>query len=139
MANTSLNALTVINKLAIAKGSLNIPLITNIKVDWDGNNYTSGVINVGSGTHEAIPLQDVDQLGYSYFVNTDDGLDEYDTYQASRYIEVGTVVSAVFKPFIRLLPGEAFSGRLSPDATTIYAKANGTTLTLQYMILDNNG
>jgi hypothetical protein len=79
------------------------------------------VSDIGT-TEEAIPLGDVATPGYSFFQNLD----------ATNYVEIGIVVSTVFYPVLKLLPGEAQCFRFSTNPP--YAKAHTASVKLESWI-----
>lgn len=83
----------------------------------------SGVQNIGTSS-EAIVINDLgSNQGYAFFHNLD----------ATNYVEIGTYVSSVFYPAIKLKAGEFALVRLSP-ALTYRALANTAAINLEYVI-----
>lgn len=100
-------------------GSITIDLASN---KGDGGVQEICNLSVCSQGEEVITT-DVAIGGLFFFRNLDE----------TNYIEIGTQVSSVFKPFLKLLPGEYSVGRLG--TATIYARANSGLVSLQYRIL----
>ena len=81
-----------------------------------------GVQSIGT-TEEALAVGDVATLGYAFFRNVD----------ATNFVTIGTYVSAVYYPAMKLKAGEAICVRL--DSTkTYYAKADTAAVKLLYKI-----
>ncbi len=77
---------------------------------------------------ENLVIGDVTTPGVAYFKNVD----------PTNYIEVGLLNSAVFYPFIKLLPGEEYSVRLAAlGSSTLHAKANTAEAKLYACILES--
>ena len=94
------------------------------QIDLAGTLYSSAVQVIGTGSHEALTIvADQSTAGWAYFRNID----------ATNYVEIGVDVGATFGPLLRLYPGQFTVTRLT--TTAVYAKANTSSVSLQYFIL----
>jgi len=100
-------------------GSITIDLASD-----KGDGGVQEVCNLATCAHgEAIGVTDVSLGGVFFFRNLD----------TTNYVEIGTQVSGVFVPFLKLLAGEYCIGRLGTVAP--YGRANSGAVSLQYRIL----
>jgi len=83
--------------------------------------YITSIMSVGT-TAEAIPLGDVATPGFGYFRNLDE----------TNFVDL--YVSNGGSRFARLYPGEPFLGRLGPDVTAPYIKADTAACRVEYAL-----
>ena len=95
-------------------------------IDQSAQGKVDSIQEIGFAAHEAIALGDLSVPGVFGFRNLD----------ATHYVEIGLDVSAVFRPLIQLLPGEAASGRFAAGAVP-YAKANTAAVKLNVFALES--
>ena len=102
--------------------------ISGQQFDQTALGASGGIQEIGFGAHQALVVTNLTDEGWAIFRNLD----------ATNFVELGIDVGAVFKPFIRLEPGEPALFRLSPDAVaTPFAQADTGNVLLEYMILEN--
>lgn len=113
--------------LKATKGNLKIPKHggTSQSITMTGSVYASGSPSIGTGAHEALPMQDVSTAGWAYFRNAD----------ATNYVEIGYDTNGTFRAFLKLKAGEECVCRLTQNAP--YAQANNGAVVLQYLILQD--
>ncbi len=117
--------ITFTPKFTILKGNLNVTrsLTGTFDVAAAAPGYASGAPSIGT-TEEALVMQDVATAGWAYFRNLN----------ATNYIQIGALASAVFVPVLKLMPGEFCWVRLGTNAP--YAKANTAACLLEYQIFE---
>lgn len=96
---------------------------TSKVIDQAAQGAAAGVQLVGT-SHEAIGVTDLSVPGWAQFTNLD----------GTNYVELGIVTGGTFYPFAKLLKGESCVLRLG--TTTPYAKANTSSVKLQFDILE---
>lgn len=113
--------------LSVTKSNLTLPTHggTTQSLTMTGSVYAAGSPSIGTGAHEALPMQDVTTAGVAYFRNAD----------STNYVEVGYDTAGTFRPFLKLKAGEEYVCRLTQNAP--YAQANTGAVVLQYLILQD--
>lgn len=118
------NEITTTLKIAYAKNGISDSRTLTDQIDVSGSGTCGGVQTIGT-TEEALAVGDVSTKGLARFLNID----------PNNYIEIGSYVSTVFYPLVKLKPGESAVFRLS--AVTVYARANTAAAKLDYMIFED--
>lgn len=120
------NELKTSVSISAAKGNLSLSRSKSNSIDMAGTaQYAGGAVSVATtSAGVALGLGSVSTPGVSFFQNID----------ATHYIEVGVQVGGTFYPFLKLMPGEAWMGRLATAAP--YARANTSAAVLDYAIFE---
>jgi len=123
------NEITSNFSLSVSKGSFTFSrsLSKQITISASSPNVAGGTQLVGTAAAgEALVLGDVATNGVAYFVNLD----------ATNYVEVGIQQAGTFYPLARLNAGEGYPFRLAQGVTP-YARANTSSVVMEYHIFDN--
>ena len=118
------NEITTSLKLAYVKNGISDSRTLTDRVDVSGSAMCGGVQTIGT-TEEALAVGDISTKGWARFLNID----------ATNYVEIGNYTGGTFYPFIKMKAGESAVCRLA--AVTIYAKANTSSVRLEYMIFED--
>lgn len=86
-----------------------------------------GIVIVGSGAEEDMPVGDVATNGVLLLYNLD----------STNFVNYGPKSAGVMVPFGRINPGEVHKLRLAPSGVTLRWQANGANVKVQ-MSLQNN-
>jgi hypothetical protein len=112
--------------LVVTKGNMSYSRkIAAQKATMSGDGVSGGTQTVGSAAEEILVGADLTTPGWGFFRNLD----------STETVLMGREISAVFEPFIKLLPGEAVVIRL--DTLPVYAAVEGTgSAILEYAIFE---
>jgi hypothetical protein len=113
--------ITISVRMAFSKSGAKASRTENINVDVTGDSFTHEIQSVGTTEEELAQGADLGTPGYIFIKNLD----------STNYVEVG-VTTGVYT--VKLLAGEVACFRV--NGATIYAKANSSSVLVEYLIIE---
>ena len=119
------NEISVNLILKAAKGYLSLDRRCDFTPTLNGSTASVNFQSIGTSNEQINIGSDVTTAGFFYFRNCD----------ATNFVTIGVLHSAVFVPLIKLKPGEASVGRLATSA--VYALADTASVVLECTVLND--